>query len=155
MVYSVKIAEAVRTFLDGDHWNYKFQEETGVFKFMLSLDSKLKQAGFLIQIGETGYVLRAVCMLGAKDCLPQMAEFLHRANYGLKEGNFELNYQNGEVGYKYYVNCAETIPTQKQVERSIYLPAMMLEQYGNGIVAVSFQIMTPEEAIETCEHTKQ
>lgn len=80
MAYSVKVAEAVRTFLDADHWNYQFQEETGVFQFIVTLDSKLKQAGFIIRTEETGYTLRAVCALGAKDCLPRMAEFLHRAN---------------------------------------------------------------------------
>ena len=72
-----------------------------------------------------------------KEILAKVAEYITRANYGIVNGNFELDYSTGQVRYKVYTYCKglKTIP-EEMVEKSILTPARALEFYGNGLVAM-------------------
>lgn len=65
-----------------------------------------------------------------------MAEFICRANYGLKNGNFELDMRDGEIRYKSFVDCEGLTPTTEMVRNSIHCPAAMFDRYGDGIVDI-------------------
>jgi hypothetical protein len=80
-----------------------------------------------------------------------MAEFITRANYGLLNGNFEMDFRDGEIRYKTFVNCDETDPGTQTIKDSIYIPAAMFNRYGEGIVSVLFGIKDPEQAVKDCE----
>ena len=60
-----------------------------------------------------------------------MAEYLHRANYGLRVGNFELDYDDGEIRYKTYIDADFTEITDKTIMMSIFIPGDMFNKYGN------------------------
>ena len=153
MSYSVEIANAVKTYLINDNWKYSFDQEDGVFRFGLNLTCKLRKTSYKIVLGNQGYTVYADIPVSAEDCIQDMAEFVCRANYGLRNGNFELDVQDGELRYKSYVNCNEQLPNHKIIEASIYVPAVMIERYGSGILEVIFGIKTPEKAIEDCENS--
>ena len=80
-----------------------------------------------------------------------MAEFLCRANYGLANGNFELDFRDGEIRYKCFVNCDETVPGKETIKDSIYVPARMFTRYSEGILAVLFNMKSAEQAVKDCE----
>ena len=153
--YSAEIADAVKKFLTDDEWNFDFDEKEGHFKFGLTLDGKLKDARYYIIINEDGYTVYAVSPIGAKkDDAHQIAvtaEFVCRANYGLKNGNFELDVRDGEIRYKCYVDCDCMLPSKEVIQNSIYCPAQMLDRYGDGIVDILCNGATAEEAVEKCE----
>lgn len=86
-----------------------------------------------------------------EDCLPEMAEFLHRANYGLSFGNFELDFDDGEIRYKMALNCVDALPGADAIEDVLYLPLSMFERYGDGILTVAMGLAEPEEAIQKIE----
>ena len=44
-----------------------------------------------------------------KGKISAVSEFLHRANSGLINGNFELDYVTGEIRYKSFVNAKEDV----------------------------------------------
>jgi hypothetical protein len=150
MSYSTQIANTVRKFLTADDWNYSFDDEKGIFTFNLSIKTKLKKLSYRVVVNDNGYSVYAAIALGADDCLHEMAEFVCRANYGLRNGNFELDFRDGEIRYKCYVNCDGQMPTNEIVKDSIYIPYYMMKRYGDGIVSVLFGNQTPEEAIRSC-----
>lgn len=88
MSYSAEIARAVDAFLTADDWRYSFNEEAGIFRFGMQYDGKLQKVDFLIRIRDEFFVVYACPPLTAKDCLPEMAEFIARANYGLAKRLF-------------------------------------------------------------------
>ncbi len=45
-----------------------------------------------------------------------MNEFITRANYGLPSGNFEMNYDTGEVRFRTSVFVTDRIPSYDEVE---------------------------------------
>ena len=65
---------------------------------------------------------------------PVVAEFLHRANYGLKDGNFEMDYRDGEIRYKSFVNFKNIDVSEEVVGESIIVGAAMIDRYGKGLL---------------------
>ena len=156
--YSVGIAEAVKNFLTEDEWRFDFDEQEGIFRFGLSLDGKIKEIRYLIIISLDDYTVYATSPIGVEKSddkmLSTMAEFVCRVNYGLKNGNFELDLRDGEIRYKCYVDCDSTVPNPDVIGNSLYCPAHMFERYGIGIIEIMFANATAAEAVERCENTE-
>lgn len=150
--YNPEIAETVDDFLRGDDWRYKFDEEDGEFTFGVATGSRLGTVRFRIVIQENAYLVLAYCPLSAdKDNMAAVAEYLTRANYGLLRGNFEMDYRDGEVRYKCFVDCADTLISAAVVRGSIYAPVQMYRRYGSGLAEVMFGFSTPEDAVAKAE----
>ena len=77
-----------------------------------------------------------------------MAEYLTRANFNLRNGNFELNMSDGEIRFKTYVHTGASTPDMNAARQAIFLPFLMIDRYGDGIIDVLFGFKTPREAIE-------
>jgi len=153
--YSMDIANAINTFLKEDDWHYSFDEQRGVFKFGLNLKSKLKKVNYLIHVKEDEYIVYAISPIGADEddetMMAAIAEFVCRANYGLKNGNFELDMRDGEVRFKSFVDCEDIMPSVEVIRNSIHCPAAMFKQYGDGIIDIIFGNASAKDAIARCE----
>lgn len=154
--YSMDIAEAMNDFLLEDGWHFNFEEEKGFFIFSLSITGKIKKVDYVISIKNDGYIVYAISPIGAdkedRKMMLKMADFVARANYGLKYGNFELDMDDGEIRFKFPVSCDDFIPTVELIRRSVYTPAQMFGRYSSGITEMIFGRMTPAEAIDMCEN---
>lgn len=157
--YSKKITTAINNFLNEDDWHFAFDEQGGSFKFGLTLKSKIKHIEYIVEVQEDEFLVYAVSPIGADEddekMMKTMAEFICRANYGLKNGNFELDMRNGEIRYKSFVSCGGITPTPEMIKRSIYCPATMFEQYSDGIVDIILGNATAKSAIEKCEKSSE
>lgn len=83
-----------------------------------------------------------------------VAEYLTRANYGLRIGNFELDYADGEVRYKSSLDFEGQILTADLIRNAIYPAVHTMDRYLTGLLRVSFGGATPLEAIEEAEGTQ-
>lgn len=153
--YSVKICNLIKEFLSTDDWHYSFDDRSGTFQFGLNLTSKIKNIKYLVDVDEDSYIVYAYCPIGADiddvDMMHRMSDFICRVNYGLKNGNFELDMRDGEIRYKCYIDCENAIPSVEMIRPSIYCPAVMFERYGTGIVEVIFNNSTAQDAIVKSE----
>ena len=157
--YNFEIMEAIRNFLDEDDWNYNFENEIGVFRFNLQIRGNIKDLRYLIYVKEHDYVVYASSPLSAdeenSEQMAKMAEFICRANYGLRDGNFEMDFNDGEIRYKCYMNCNGVLPTKKMVGSSIFCPAAMFERYNKGILQILFFDMSAADAVSMCENAPE
>ena len=157
--YSKNIASAIDTFLTEDDWKYTFDENRGLFKFGLSLKGKLQQLNYILEIREDDFVVYAISPLGADEAdqkmMATMAEFVCRANYGLLNGNFELDMRDGEVRYKSFVDCEDITPSSEMIRNSIYCPASMFKRYGEGLIDIIFGGSTAKAAADKCENSSR
>lgn len=153
--YTKEIADVIKSFLTSDDWHYSFDDEKGLFHFGLGLRGKLKKINYIIDVKEDEYLVYAVAPIGAdKDdaaMMAAMAEFICTANYGLRNGNFEFDFCDGEIRYKTYVPCFGISLTSEIVRRSIYCHASMFDRYSEGIIGILFGGMTAADAINKCE----
>lgn len=153
--YSKAIANAINNFLTEDDWHFSFDDQRGLFKFGLCLKGRIKKVNYIVDVKEDEYVVYAISPLGADEddekMMAAMSEFICRANYGLKNGNFELDMRDGEIRYKSFVDCEGITPTMEMVRNSIHCPAAMFDRYGAGIVDIIFGNVTARDAIAKCE----
>lgn len=153
--YNRQIASAIDDFMVASNWRYQFDDENGVFRLSLNLKGKINRVNYTIDVNENGYMVYAVLPVNAtkddKGMMAKMAEFLHRANYGLRVGNFEMDHADGEIRYKVYTICDGIVPTREMVRRSILVPVNMFERYGDGILSIIFVDGDPEALIRKCE----
>ena len=153
--YSTVIADAIKAFLRDDDWKFFFDEEKGTFRFGLKIKSKMKHVDYTIIVHETDYTVYATSPVHADDddadCMASMAEFITRANYGLRCGNWEMDYNDGEIRYKVYVDVENIELPASIVKHSIYCAASMFERYGDGIIGVIYGGESPKVAVKKSE----
>lgn len=154
--YSKTIANSVGTFLKEDNWRHDFDEENGIFNTSIQLGCKIKTVRYIIDIRQNDYIVYVYSPIGPnsndKEAMLRAAEFLTRANYSLVLGNFEIDMRDGEIRYKVCVLCDGDTLSQRVIRRSMYVPAVMLERYGNGLLNVLYSDISPQKAYEQCEN---
>lgn len=155
---SREIAEVIREFLEEEEWSYSFDEEKEYFDFILRTSNKIKQIHFIINVHPDEYVAYGIIPVGADsddaEMMTAMAEFICRANYGLKNGCFEMDFRDGEIRYKTYVDCEQSLPSKQIVENSIHCIAAMYKRYIPGIADIIFAGSSAKEAVEKCEQSR-
>ncbi len=153
--YSVKICNLIKEFLSTDDWHYSYDDRSGTFQFGLNLTSKIKNIKYLVDVDEDSFIVYAYCPIGADvdniEMMHRMSDFICRANYGLKNGNFELDMRDGEIRYKCYADCEKIDPSIEIIRTCIYCPAIMFERYGTGIAEIVFNNSTSQDAINKVE----
>lgn len=80
-----------------------------------------------------------------------IAEFITRANYGLRIGNFELDYSDGEVRFKSSLDFEGAELTAPLIRNTVYTAVQTMDLYLTGLLSVMYGNKTPVEAIEEIE----
>ena len=83
-----------------------------------------------------------------------VAEYLTRANFNMRNGNFELNMEDGEIRFKTYVHVGASKPDLGVAKLAVTLPFFMLDRFGDGLLEVLFGFKSPREAFEAAEGKK-
>lgn len=80
-----------------------------------------------------------------------VGEFLHRANFGMHLGNFELNLETGEVRYKAATDVSGGSLSPQAVEALATAAVVSIDRYEPGLIAVIEAKRTPAEAVAMVE----
>lgn len=157
--YSDEIVNVIKKFLADDDWHYSFDEDTGIFRFGLKIGSKLQRINYVIDVHDDEFITYGMCPIGAdhedSEMMAQMAEFICRSNYGLKNGCFELDFRDGEIRFRSYVDCENQMPSTSVVKNSVHCTAAMIKRYAPGIVDIIFSGAAAKDAIIKCEKSKE
>jgi hypothetical protein len=86
-----------------------------------------------------------------EDVRPSIAEFIARANYGLRIGNFELDYADGEARFKTSLDFEGELLTHNFIKHAVYPAVQTMDKYLPGLMKVAFGAETPVEAIQEIE----
>ncbi|MBQ9419123.1 MAG: hypothetical protein IJU31_01965 [Synergistaceae bacterium] len=153
--YTDEIIGLFQEFFEENEWHFKFDEDNNTFTFNLNIDGKLQHLRYFVPVRSNGFTVYAISPLNAdsKDSsvMSRMADFVCRANYGLRNGNFELDMRDGEIRYKIHVDCDECLASSEVVRNSIMIPSVMFERYSVGMLDIMFKDTSAEDAIAKCE----
>jgi len=106
----------------------------------------------IIRVNEEEFMFYAIAPVKIpEEVRPAVAEYLTRANYGLRIGNFELDFADGEVRYKSSLGFAGQELTVDLISNAIYPAVHTMDRYLPGLLRVSYGGATPFEAIEEVE----
>lgn len=79
------------------------------------------------------------------------SEFLTRANFGMRLGNFELGFEDGEVRFKMSVDVEGGALVTQMVHTMLAAAVGTVERYHDALLTVVYGDATPEEAIREAE----
>ena len=82
---------------------------------------------------------------------PLVGDFLTRANYGLLVGNFEMDYNDGEVRYKTSIDVEGDRLSVPLMKRLVYDNLAVMDRYLPGVLSVIYGGASPTEAIAQVE----
>ena len=158
-----EMVEVVKKFLDGgfdgDKWNYKVHNEVAFVGGIGGLDGKIDNLNFYIIVGDA----LVICYHTAPIKVPveqraAVSEFITRANYGLNNGNFEMDFNDGELRYKTTVSQNDLLRNDAMALRSMRILLMlgpsMWKRYGDNLVALLFGFAgdkSVEDLVRQCE----
>lgn len=83
---------------------------------------------------------------------PLVGDYLTRANYGLLIGNFEMDYNDGEVRYKTSIDVEGDQLSKALVKRLVYDNLAVMDRYLPGVLSVIYGGASPTEAIAQAEN---
>jgi hypothetical protein len=86
---------------------------------------------------------------------PLVAEFLTRANYGLVIGNFEQDWDDGEVRYKTSLDVEDCELSAMLFAHIVFANVTAMDRYLPGLVAVIAGSQTPSEAVAAVEASRE
>ncbi|MCL1889815.1 MAG: YbjN domain-containing protein [Desulfovibrionaceae bacterium] len=153
MATASQILGWIQRILEQQDLRYELVEDKQLIKSQFPLDCKLKNFTAFFNCRDDSYTVNSYIALGADEgCRLKVAEYITRANYGLKFGNFEMDFNDGEIRYRMTVSCEDrTDLSESLVMGSIIIPMRMYERYGDGLIAVMYGIKSPEDAINEAE----
>ena len=151
MAYSRELADSLREILAAAGIKAAFEERGGfgVFTIRIKLTCKLQSAQVLVLVREDNFSALALIPLTAdENSRLAVAEYLTRVNYNMRNGNFELNMETGEIRFKTYVHVGDGALDKKAANLALMLPLLMLNRFGDGLLEVLFGFKSPREAFE-------
>jgi hypothetical protein len=80
-----------------------------------------------------------------------VAEYLMRANYGLSIGNFEMDFDDGEVRFRTGIDVENDELSPALLKSLIYSNWVTMDRYLRGLQAVMADELSPVDAIEQAE----
>lgn len=150
-----EIRAAVENFFERDKVKFTPFDERDIASAIYSIDVKFGHATVFFHAYKDRLVLHMVIPLRAdEEDRAKVAEFILRANYGLKIGGFDFDFNDGEISYRVALYCGVdefTPPTYEQIDFAVVVGLMMIEKYGNDLVKVLFGMVEPEDAIANAE----
>ncbi|MGJ3238638.1 MAG: YbjN domain-containing protein [Anaerolineae bacterium] len=81
----------------------------------------------------------------------KVAEFITRVNYGMVIGNFEMDYEDGEVRYKTSIDVEGAELGASMIRQVVYANLIITDRYLPGIMRVIYSEETPVEILDSIE----
>ena len=146
------VSEVIREFFEEDDWNYVQLEDGNTLQMSYQGDNGRWTCYASPADDSQRFMFYSVAPLEAPaNKIVTMAEFLTKANYGLMIGNFELDYNDGEIRYKTSIDVENEQLTTNLVRNLIYVNLETMDNYLPGIVGILNNQLSPDEAIAKIE----
>lgn len=144
--------ERLGKFLEEDGWHPNRLEERSIYGMVYSGKNGDIRCYAQIRMDLEQFVFYAIAPVKAgEEVRGDVSEFITRANYGLRIGNFEMNYADGEIGYKSSLDFDGEILTDGLIRNAIYPAVQTMDIYLVALMRVIYGGLTPLEAIEEVE----
>lgn len=139
-------------YFKAENWPYLQVEDRPVLS--LNYDGKHANWTCYAQAREEQqqYLFYSICPVSAPaEKRAAVAEFITRANYGTIIGNFELDFEDGEIRYKTSLDSEGLTLGPTALQNLIAANVSTLDQYLPGLMAILFSDIAPREMIQRIE----
>lgn len=148
----VRAYEVVGKFLEDDGWHPQTLDDNYVYRSYFVGHNGEVTCFAQIRVDLEQFIFYVVMPVRAPANMRlAVAEYITRANYGLRIGNFELDFDDGEVRYKSSLDFEGVELTNGLIRNTIYPAVQTMDRYLPGVLSVIFGGKSAEEAIASIE----
>jgi hypothetical protein len=139
-------------FFQEDDWSFTQVEGQPVLRLGFQGDNGQWTCFAQLREEQAQLVFYSLCPVNVpEDKRTAAAEFLTRANYGLFIGNFEMDWDDGEIRYKTSIDVDGDRLVPVLVQQLVYTNVLMMDHYLPGIMKVMYGNVPPAEVIAEIE----
>ena len=151
-----KVREAVENYFEIDELKHSPFDDRNVAKTGFAVKTKFGHVELLFHAYDSQLIIHTFIPIQAtEDVRAKVAEFVVRANYGLRVGCFDFDFDDGEISYRTSIFCGIedfSPPTYEQIDHDVCVALAMIRKYGDALVKVMFGLVEPKEAIDAVEN---
>lgn len=139
-------------FFEEDEWDFQWMEGASVLTMSFSGKNGKWQCFAQAREQQQQFVFYSVMPVNAlPEVRPKVAEFITRVNYGMVMGNFEMDFDDGEVRYKTSIDVegAELLPAM--IRQVVYANIIITDRYLTSLMRVIYSDALPQEAIDEAD----
>jgi hypothetical protein len=150
-----RLFNALVDYMSEEDWKFEILEGQTLLKFHVQVKS-----GRLVCYAEAEEDKELVLFFSylpanvPSDKRAAAAEFITRANHGMRVGNFEMDYRDGEIRYKTSVDVEGGEITHKMIENLLNANLSTMDRYFNGLMTVIYSDRPPHELIDEIERPR-
>ena len=139
-------------FLKDDDWYPQQLEGKTIYRVFFAGDNGELRCYAQIRIDLEQFIFYVIAPIKSpEEARDAIGEYINRANYGLRIGNFELDYNDGEIRYKSSIDFEYAALTPALIKNAIYPAVHTMDRYLPGLLGVMYGNKTPQQAIEDIE----
>ncbi len=142
----------VGQFMEEDGWHPQVLEDNYVYRSFFVGHNGEVTCFAQVRVDLEQFIFYVVMPVRAPANMRQkVAEYITRANYGLRIGNFEMDFDDGEVRYKSSIDFEGADLTPGLIRNTIYPAVQTMDRYLPGVLSVIFGGKSAAEAIAAIE----
>lgn len=139
-------------FLKDDNWYPQQLDEKTIYRVFFAGDNGELRCYAQIRIDLEQFIFYVIAPIKTpEEARNTVGEYINHANYGLRIGNFEIDYSDGEVRYKSSLDFEHATLTSALIKNAIYPAVHTMDRYLPGMLSVIYGNKTPQEAINDIE----
>ncbi len=142
-------------FLKEDGWNPQRIEGKYVYGMLFNGKNGTLRSYAQIRIDLEQFVFYVYTPVKAETSARlAVAEYITRANYGMRIGNFEFDFSDGEIRYKSSFDFESELITFNFIKHAIYPAIQTMDHYLPSLLSVIYGGKTALQAIEEVEQAE-
>jgi hypothetical protein len=151
-----RIFSTLLDYMESEHWKYDIIEGETILRFHFKTNT-----GRLLCFGDVDEEKQFLVfhswlpIQSPPEKIPDVAEYLSRANRGLSIGNFEFDYDTGDICCKTSIDIEGGELTFKMIDNLLRANLTTCERYFRGLMEVLFGDREPRDAIQAIERPNQ
>jgi len=148
----IRAFEAVGKFMEDDGWHPQTLDDNYVYRAYFVGHNGEVTCFAQVRVDLEHFIFYVVMPVRTPAQMRlAVAEYITRANYGLRIGNFEMDFDDGEVRYKSSIDFESVELTPGLIRNVIYPAVQTMDRYLPGVLSVVFGGKSAEEAISGIE----
>jgi hypothetical protein len=147
----MRILKALEEFFGADDWAFARVDNRPILR--MGFQGKNGNWTCYAQSREEDeqFLFYAICPLAIPEARrTAVAEYLTRANYGMIIGNFEMDFDDGEVRFKSSVDVQGIELVPDLIRNAAYPACLMMDKYLPGLIAILGGV-SAQDAIDEVE----
>ena len=146
------ISEIMLDFFSEDDWDYYWWEEGETLQLECQVSNGRLTCYTKAINDKQQFIFYSLCPLTASEERKiAIAEFITKVNYGMVIGNFEFDFNDGEIRYKTSIDVEGDRLSHALIKQAVYINVLTMDKYLPALAAVINNKLSVDEAIAQVE----